>query len=514
MNYTMHTQTKHSHSTTIILAEQNSRELIADSEKLELSFSHKIDHLNSTNQLQSYLAELSVDTAGILILDLDFSHENRTEISEKSSLEILQKIQENYPFLAILPIIPENQPALIKLILEIDIYYAIHKPLNLAEICATLERVYNTLPQKTSPSQQNYPILPSHEAPLFHGMIGISSIMQELFDTIEKVAADNYSTVLIRGESGTGKEMVARAIHTQSERKKHNFVPVNCAAIPDDLLESELFGYSKGAFTGATSNKMGRIQFAEKGTLFLDEIGDMKHALQAKLLRVIQEREFEPVGALQAIPVDTRILAATHCDLEALVNEGKFREDLYCRLSVIPLHIPPLRKRTEDIPYLINTFLQKYTKERGRKPFTFSQEALAAIIHYPWRGNVRELENLVQQFTILAAGKRIEHSDLPEKFQDVDIPEDFFYEYDQEQKEQKEKASPLLFQPDEIPETVDWEEGIDFNHLINSFETQLILEAMRQSSGNKKEAARLLNLKRTTLLEKIKKKEIDGLWAK
>lgn len=345
----------------------------------------------------------------------------------------------------------------------------------------------------------------------FHGMIGASPLMQKLFELIQRVAEDDESTVLIHGESGTGKEMVAKAIHLQSARKNKNFVPVNCAAIPDDLLESELFGYAKGAFTGATANKTGRIQYADGGTLFLDEIGDMKPALQAKLLRVLQEKEFEPVGALKPIPVDTRILAATHRDLEQMVSEGLFREDLFYRLAVIPLTIPPLKKRNDDIPLLIDSFIEAYTVKRNREVFTFSPEAMIALVNYQWRGNVRELENLVQHMSILHCGGCVGFDDLPEKFMTL---------------RELVENSPGYVPPtargtngsgnqesDEAMPDIDWSSGqIDFKELINSFETELIVQAMKRSEGNKKEAARLLKLKRTTLLEKIKKKELNGLW--
>jgi transcriptional regulator with GAF, ATPase, and Fis domain len=345
----------------------------------------------------------------------------------------------------------------------------------------------------------------------FHGMIGASKAIRQLFDLITRVAEDDISTVLIRGESGTGKEMVAKAIHAESQRRDKNFVPVNCAAIPDDLLESELFGYTKGAFTGASANKPGRIQYADQGTLFLDEIGDMKSALQAKLLRVIQEKEFEPVGAFQAVPVNTRILAATHCNLEKMVSEGRFREDLYYRLSVVPLHIPALKERPEDIPFLIEAFFEKYADKRGRQRFTFSPQALGAINHYQWRGNVRELENLIQHMTILYSGKQIELKDLPEKFHDVVIPQSEDVNMENASIEQ----NTLQNNRQAAVQHVAWEKGtIDFNGLINDFETQLIVQALKFTEGNKKEAARLLNLKRTTLLEKIKKKDIVGDWDK
>lgn len=332
--------------------------------------------------------------------------------------------------------------------------------------------------------------------------------MSDLYDLIMRVADDDFSTVLIRGESGTGKELVAKAIHSKSNRKDNNFVPVNCAAIPDELLESELFGHTKGAFTGATQNKVGRIQYADKGTLFLDEIGDMKPNLQAKLLRVLQEKEFEPVGGLQTKPVNTRILAATHCDLEKLVEEGKFREDLYYRLSVIPLSIPPLTARREDIPLLIEAFISRYASDRGREPFRFSKNAMNKLLQYCWRGNVRELENLIQHMSILFSGKTVGIKDLPEKFLlDENLStEDFSHlTYNSEDTETENVDFGSLL----VDDVLFNDNQIDFNEIINDFEKKLIINALKATEGNKKEAAKLLKLKRTTLLEKIKKKNLS-----
>ena len=343
---------------------------------------------------------------------------------------------------------------------------------------------------------------------IFGNLIGRSECMRQLFGLIEKLAEDDLSTVLIQGESGTGKELVAKAIHLNSPRGGNNFVPVNCAAIPDDLLESELFGYTKGAFTGATMAKIGRIEYANGGSLFLDEIGDMKPTLQAKLLRVLQEREFEPVGGLKPIPVDVRIIAATHRNLEEMVAEGRFREDLYYRLSVIPVNIPPLRERTGDIPLLIDHFIRALGRNRKKPLVGFDLVAMRALAAFPWRGNVRELENLVQHMTILHGGSQVGYNDLPEKFRNgAPLPaEPAQPEADTEpgRSEQDLLLGPAAAAPEEHwPET-----GIDFNALVNDFETQLIVQALKLTQGNKKEAARLLNLKRTTLLEKIKKKEL------
>jgi len=346
----------------------------------------------------------------------------------------------------------------------------------------------------------------------FHGIIGRCPVMQQLFDLIGKLAEDDQSTVLIQGESGTGKELVAKAIHKHSPRRGKNFVPINCAAIPEDLLESELFGYAKGAFTGANSAKTGRIEYADGGSLFLDEIGDMKPLLQAKLLRVLQEREFEPVGGLKPIPVDVRVIAATHRNLEQMVEEGKFREDLYYRLSVIPVNIPPLRERSEDIPYLIEHFI-KTGQERNKKMVTgFDLAALEALRAYTWRGNVRELENLIQHMSILHGGKQVSYADLPEKYRGQS-PGQSPAADSREQSMDANVSAPeqlLLFSgAPAAPATVWDDNGVDFKGLVNEFETQLIIKALQTTGGNKKEAAKLLGLKRTTLLEKIKKKELQ-----
>ena len=319
----------------------------------------------------------------------------------------------------------------------------------------------------------------------FGKMLGYSECIKTIFDTIEKVAKSD-STVIIYGESGTGKELVARAIHFNSDRKNFPLIPVNCGAIPEELLESELFGHEKGAFTGAIRNRLGRFELAQGGTIFLDEIGDMSPSLQVKLLRVIQEKQFERIGGVKTINADVRIIAATNQDLELAVAEKRFREDLYYRINVIPIHLPALRERGPDIAILANHFLQKFAQTKKKDVSSISPEAIACLLHYPWPGNVRELENLIEMLVVLKDGNEIVLEDLPLKIRQF----------------KKEAQSIGSIQ---IPE-----DGIDFNELVNQFEKDILLNALEKSSGVKNRAAKLLNLNRTTLVEKLKRLNISS----
>ena len=367
-----------------------------------------------------------------------------------------------------------------------DAFFTLPKPLNLDELESLVMRAREFQTMKMYDRSAG---TAQHQM-LSATMIGSSAPMRALFEIIAKVAASN-ATVLIQGESGTGKELAARAIHKLSDRNGKNFVPVNCAAIPDDLLESELFGHVKGSFTGAYANRIGRFEMADKGTLFLDEIGDMKANLQVKLLRVLQNREFEPVGASKSQKVDVRIVAATNKNLEELVVSRDFREDLYYRLSVIPITIPPLRERREDIPVLIHTFLTRFNADKRHAVKGFSRDSLALLCNYEWPGNVRELENLVERLVILKGSGLIVPDDLPEKYLSG--------------KASHAKPVQVAGLPAEnlLPE-----DGICLNSAVDEFENNLILQALARSGGNKKEAALLLNLKRTTLIEKLKKKNL------
>ena len=317
----------------------------------------------------------------------------------------------------------------------------------------------------------------------FENFIGDSKPIQEVFELIEKVA-DTDSTVLITGESGTGKELIAKAIHYNSNRRDNPMVVINCGAIPEELLESELFGHEKGAFTGAHKSRVGRFELANGGTMFLDEIGDMSTKLQVKLLRVLQEQKFERVGSTRTITVDIRIIAATNQDLFTAVKEGKFREDLYYRLNVIPIRVPPLRQRKSDIPLLVDFFVKKFNQEKQKNIRGFTSEAMETLLHHDWPGNVRELENTVERVVILADGDEIGLNDIPESI-----------------KDQLPTVEPRKALP---------KGGIPFDHAVEEYEKRLILQALDETNWVKTKAAKLLKMNRTTLIEKMKKKKLYG----
>ena len=317
----------------------------------------------------------------------------------------------------------------------------------------------------------------------FENIIGDSEAIQEVFQMIEKVA-DSDSTILIRGDSGTGKELIARAIHFNSYRRERPLIPVNCGAIPEDLLESELFGHVKGAFTGATTTRIGRFELAHNGTIFLDEIGDMSPSLQVKVLRVLQEQEFERVGGTNTIRVNVRVIAATNQNLEDAVVERTFREDLYYRLNVIPIFVPPLRDRKSDIPLLAHHFIERFNREKKKKVDHISSEIMDYFLHYDWPGNVRELEDTIERLVILKGRGSIVPKDLPDKI--------------------RNKGQYHVLRKIQIPD-----DGVCFKTAVNEFEKELILQALNKTDWVKNKAAKMLNLKRTTLVEKMKKTNIE-----
>ena len=319
----------------------------------------------------------------------------------------------------------------------------------------------------------------------FESIIGVSEPVRRMLSLVSKVAGSD-ATALILGESGTGKELVARAIHYNSNRADRIFAPVNCSAIPAELLESELFGHVRGAFTGAHTARTGRFEAANRGTIFLDEIAEMSPPLQAKILRVLQEQSLTPVGGTKAVDVDVRVIAATNKDLEKEIAADRFRQDLYFRLNVIPIHIPPLRERIEDIPVLVDHFIGKYARESGRKVRGFRPEAMESLKRYAWPGNVRELENLMERLVILSRDGWFEKKDLPPAM----LP--------REDKARGKAAEKLQ------------NGGLDFRKAREDFENSIIREALSLCGGNRNRAAGLLGLKRTTLLEMLKRKGLRG----
>ncbi len=317
----------------------------------------------------------------------------------------------------------------------------------------------------------------------FEHILGLSDPIRQVLDLVRKVAATD-STILVLGESGTGKELIARAIHYNSKRADRILVTVNCSAIPAELLESELFGHVRGAYTGAHVERSGRFETANRGTIFLDEIGEMSPPLQVKLLRVLQDQSFIPVGGTKTVNVDVRVIAATNKDLDQEIAAGRFRQDLYFRLNVIPIHLPPLRARIDDVPVLAEHFLRKWNRKTRRNLLGFRPDTMDALMRYSWPGNVRELENLVERLVVLKSEGWFEKNDLP--------------------KSMLERGAIR------ITAGVDFgSEGIDFQEATIALQDHLIAHAMAVAKGNKSKAAALLGLKRTTLLEILKRRKLD-----
>lgn len=364
----------------------------------------------------------------------------------------------------------------------------------------------------------------------FSSLVGSGPAMQKVKKLIQQVAKTD-ATVLILGESGTGKEVVAQTLHNASKRAERAFVPINCGAIPGELLESELFGHEKGAFTGAITARKGRFEMAEKGTIFLDEIGDMPLPMQVKLLRVLQERNYERVGGNKTFECDVRVVAATHRNLEEHITEGNFREDLFYRLNVFPIEMPSLRERPEDIPELLD-FMFSQIQQAERETPQLSEQALRALQAYQWPGNVRELGNLAERLTILFEGQTVSYEDLPERYQ-VEVSEAIIVETPvvesvDEQETVVTTQADVIMQTPSAEEAVtqpvqeevldksamqesvmDLENGLDLKSYLVEMEVKLIQKALSQTEGNVSQAAKLLKTNRTTLVEKIRKYELN-----
>ena len=402
-----------------------------------------------------------------------------------NGLELVRQIHEIAPDLPCIVITGYGSPESSVDALRAGAYWYLEKPFDQGHLDVVRRLVEQAIEHGRLKSENRLLQGQLQSKYRFENIIGTSAALRGVLETVSKVAMTD-STVLITGESGTGKELVARAIHFNSKRADKMFVTVNCGAIPEELLESELFGHVRGAFTNAVANREGRFSVAHEGTIFLDEIGDMSATLQVKLLRVLQDRTFEPVGSSKTQSVDVRVIAATNQNLEDAIAERLFREDLYYRLNVIPIVVPPLRERRDDIPLLAQHFLNIANEGRGDQEVEFSDEVIERLTGFDWPGNVRELENLVERLVTLCSSCGIVASDLPKALQASSPPP---------------PAAP------QIPP-----QGLNFRDVVDQFESDLILQALEITHGNKNRAAQLIRMNRTTMLEKMKKKGVkfDG----
>ena len=392
---------------------------------------------------------------------------------EMDGMELLKILTKEYPHIPVLMITAHGTIKTAVEAMKVGAKDYILKPLSLDEILAKVERIT----QLNSLIKENEYLLNKLQQTYdFTNMIGKTDKIQDLFRLVKDVAATN-TTILIGGESGVGKELIANAIHYNSSRVKRPFVKVNCGVLAESLLESELFGHVRGAFTGAIKDKIGRFEMANGGTLFLDEIGDISLNMQLKLLRVLQEGEFERVGGTETLKVDVRIIAATNKDLKKSIDEGTFRHDLYYRLNVIPITVPPLRERREDIKYLVNHFIDKFNRVYGKSVREIEPRAMELMESYAYPGNIRELENLIERIIVLDKTGKINVADLPENIRGIS--------------------------GETSAEEVDFENGL--SNLVEDYEKNLIIQALEKNKFNKFQTAKMLNMNRSTFMSKIKK---------
>ena len=404
--------------------------------------------------------------------------------STRDTLQVFREIKAIDRHLPIIHLIDPDKRPRFSQELENGCIAQMDLPLRVAELEKVLEKVHVYRAQR---HQEGEP----RSMELFRSLGGTSRGIKKVRRMVEKVA-DTDANVLITGRSGSGKEVVARNIHYHSSRRNKPFVPINCGAIPPDLLESELFGHEKGAFTGAITARQGRFEMAEGGTLFLDEIGDMSLSMQVKLLRVLQERTFERVGSNKSIEANVRIVAATHVNLEDAIEKGRFREDLYYRLNVFPIEMPALCDRIEDLPMLIGDLVERL-KHENNVEVTLTTTAIESLSQYTWPGNIRELANLIERLSILYPNAVVDIQDLPEKYQSMELLESQI-------DPQEEIVLQNSLQSPRLPK-----DGLDLKEHINQIETSLIRQALEESNGIVAHAAKRLNMGRTTLVEKMRK---------
>jgi len=404
------------------------------------------------------------------------------KMPKASGIDLLKSIKDISPDTVVVIITAFGTTESAVEAIKLGAFDYIQKPFKMDEISL----VVNNALEKRKLKEEVSILKGQVEGPSIENIIGQSQAILEVFSLIRKFASSD-ANVLITGESGTGKELVARAIHALSPRREGHFVAVNCAAIPEGLLESELFGYMKGAFTGANSNKKGLIEIADKGTLFLDEISEMPLSLQAKILRVIEDRTIRRVGGISDIRVDARIISATNRDIESLMMEGGFREDLYYRLNVLSINVPPLRERKEDIPLLAEYFLKRFSANKKR----FSEDAIEMLKDYHWKGNVRELENIIERIALLCESDIISPEHIPEEIRNAKVSKDIQKGFD-------------LPMPAGLPPG-----GLDFEKMMEDMEKAYLIKALEKTNGIKTEAAKLLNLSFRSFRHKLKKYGIE-----
>ncbi|MEW6237317.1 MAG: sigma-54 dependent transcriptional regulator [Candidatus Omnitrophota bacterium] len=434
------------------------------------------DEVNSRDGLRKALesSERKVETAAdgaeayvkfkkqgcdVLITDI--------RMPEMNGMELLKKVKEEDPSVSVIVLTAYGSIEMAVKAMKLGAYNYLTKPVNLDELEILVEQ---TLEKRRIELENEYHRESVQPAEGVEGIIGKSAPMRQLMEQIRQIAPSK-ANVLITGETGTGKELAARAIHALSPRKDRLFVPIHCAALSENLLESELFGHERGAFTGAIKQRKGRFELADRGTIFLDEISEISESIQVKLLRVLQEKEIERVGGMETITVDIRILAATNSDLQKLVNEGKFREDLYYRLKVITLDLPPLRERPDDIPLLSTAFVDRFAKENGKKPFLIDNDLIALFQQYSWPGNVRELQGVIESMVILAKGDRLRGENAPFEIRRLAEPE----------------APPILAGEATLAE----------------IEKKVILQTLEKYAGNRTKTAESLGIGRRTLIRKL-----------
>jgi len=439
--------------------------------------------LRTIDEPRELLRQIEVQQGSCMAVLLGSGHE------EAERLELLSILQNAKPRLPVFRLYSEGESLPEKLDAFDNVIGNFKLPTHYDDLMSLVHKTQVYLESHNKAGAQSRPV------ELFRSLSGSSRATRQVNKMIEQVA-DSDATVLILGESGTGKEVVARKLHFHSVRRGKPFVPVNCGAIPGDLLESELFGHEKGAFTGAISARQGRFEMAEGGTLFLDEIGDMSMPMQVKLLRVLQERTFERVGSNKTIPCNVRIIAATHRNLESAIKSGDFREDLFYRLNVFPIEMPPLRERVEDIPVLVNDLIHRIENEK-RGSVRLTPAAIAALSHYRWPGNVRELANLIERLAILHPYGVVDVADLPEKFRPAMNPLDTV------------QLPQVSLSGEEPGTTVNAprlpRDGLDLKAHLNTLELSLIQQALDESDGIVAHAAKRLHMRRTTLVEKLRK---------